>query len=409
MTTTLFTNAAMLDTEAGAILADRQVLVRDGKIAEVETGRVATAADRTVDLKGKVLMPGLCDAHVHVTAVTADLARQLRLSPFYVAAHTADILKAMLLRGFTTVRDAGGADWGLAQAVEEGVMVGPRILYCGHGLSQTGGHGDMRGPGEGDLDRCLCCAGLDRVCDGVTEVRRATRDEIRKGAHQIKIMAGGGVASPTDRIDSTQFSFEEIDAIVEEASAANLYVMAHAYTAKSINRLLGRGVRTIEHGNLLDEESCRLFLRHGAYLVPTMATYEALAKEGLGAGMPADLHRKVFEVLDAGYRALEMAHRAGVAMAFGSDLLGAMHKHQLNEFNIRKAVVPAADLIRAATSMAAEACMRQGEFGVIAVGARADLLVLDRNPLDDVTVLTQPELHLKAVMKAGRFHKDELR
>ena len=409
MTTTLFTNANVLDTEAGAILADRQVLVRDGKIAELSNGRITATADRTVDLKGRILMPGLCDAHVHVTAVTADLGRLLRLSAFYVAAHTADVLKAMLLRGFTTVRDAGGADWGLAMAVEEGVMAGPRILYCGHGLSQTGGHGDMRGPGEGNLDRCFCCAGLDLVCDGVTECRRATRDEIRKGAHQIKIMAGGGVASPTDRIDSTQFSFEEIDAIVEEATAANLYVMAHAYTAKSINRLLGRGIRTIEHGNLLDEESCRLFLRHNAYLVPTMATYDALAKEGVAAGLPEDMHRKVFEVLDAGYRALEMAQRAGVAMAFGSDLLGVMHKHQLNEFNIRKSVIPAADLIRSATSMAAEACMRSGEFGVVQPGARADLLVLDRNPLDDVTVLTQPERHLKAVMKAGRFYKDELK
>jgi len=408
MTTTLFTNAAVLDTEAGAILPDRQVLVREGRIAEVEEGRVAVTVDRTVDLRGRVLMPGLCDCHVHVTAVTADLARLLRLSPFYVAAHTADVLKAMLLRGFTTVRDAGGADWGLAQAVEEAVMAGPRILYCGHGLSQTGGHGDMRGPGEGDLDRCFCCAGLDRVCDGVTEVRRATRDEIRKGAHQIKIMAGGGVASPTDRIDSTQFSFEEIDAIVEEATAANLYVMAHAYTAKSINRLLGRGVRTIEHGNLLDAESCRLFVEHGAYLVPTLATYDALAKEGIAAGMPAELQRKVYEVLDAGGRALELAQRSGVKLAFGSDLLGVMHRHQLNEFNLRKDVVPAADLVRSATSMAAETVMRPGEFGVVAPGARADLLVLDANPLDDVTVLTQPERYLRAVMKAGRLYKDEL-
>jgi imidazolonepropionase-like amidohydrolase len=184
--------------------------------------------------------------------------------------------------------------------------------------------------------------------------------------------------------------------------------MAHAYTAKSINRLLGRGVRTIEHGNLLDEESCRLFVEHGAYLVPTLATYDALAKEGIAAGMPADLQRKVYEVLDAGGRAVELAQRSGVKMAFGSDLLGIMHRHQLNEFNLRKHAVSNADLIRSATSMAAEACLRSGEFGIVAPGARADLLVLDANPLDDIGVLTQPERQLRAVMKAGRFYKDEL-
>jgi len=408
MTTTLFINANVLDTEGGTIQPDRQVLVRNGRIAEVEEGKIAATADRTIDLKGRVLMPGLCDAHVHVTAVTADFGRLLRLSPFYVTAHAADLMKAMLLRGFTTVRDAGGADWGLAQAVEEGLFVGPRLLYSGHALSQTGGHGDMRGPGENGLDQCLCCAGMGRVCDGVTEIRRAARDEIRKGAHQIKIMAGGGISSPTDRIDSTQFSLEEIDAVVEEAAAANLYVMAHAYTAKSINRLLGRGVRTIEHGNLLDEESCRLFVRHGAFLVPTMSTYAALAKEGVAAGLPADMHAKIFEVLDAGARALELAQRKGVATVYGSDLLGTMQRHQLNEFNLRKDIVPTPELIRSATSTAAEACQRKGEFGVVRVGARADLLVIDANPLDDVTVLTQPERYLKAVVKAGRFYKDEL-
>lgn len=408
MTTTLFANAAVLDTCAGEILADRHVLVRDGRIAEVSESPLRGTPDRTLDLAGRILMPGLCDGHVHVTAITPDFPLLKRLSPFYVAARSADLLRDMLLRGFTTVRDAGGADFGLARAVEEDRLVGPRLLFCGHALSQTGGHGDMRGPGEHDLDQCFCCAGLGLVCDGVPEVRRAAREEIRKGATHIKIMASGGVSSPTDRIDSTQFALEEIEAIVEEATAANLHVMAHAYTARAINRLLSRGVRTIEHGNLLDEESCALFLRHGAFLTPTLATYDALAKEGVEAGMAPELQRKTYDVLDAGGRALELAQAKGVRMVYGSDLLGSMQRHQLNEFNLRKEVVPAAELIRAATCTAAEAFLRDGEFGVVEPGARADLLVLEANPLDDITVLTEPERNLSAIMKGGRFYKDLL-
>ncbi len=408
MTATLFTNASVLDTRAGEILADRHVLVRDGLIAEVSESPIKTAADRTLDLRGRILMPGLADGHVHVTAITPNFPLLKRMSPFYVSAASNELLEAMLMRGFTTVRDAGGADFGLAKAVEEERIKGPRLLFCGHALSQTGGHGDMRGPGENDLDQCLCCAGLGLVCDGVPEVRRAAREEIRKGATHIKIMASGGVSSPTDRIDSTQFALEEIDAVVEEATAANIHVMAHAYTARAINRLIEHGVRTIEHGNLLDEESCELFLKHGAFLTPTMATYDALAKEGVEAGMAPELQRKTFDVLDAGYRALELAHSKGVRMVYGSDLLGSMQRHQLNEFNIRKAVVPADELIRAATCTAAEAFQREGEFGVVEAGARADLLVVEANPLDDVTVLTEPEKNLSAIVKGGRFYKDTL-
>ncbi|MCS4503066.1 hypothetical protein KBTX_02384 [wastewater metagenome] len=408
MATIRLTDANVLDTEAGRLLPDHNLLIEDGLISQVSSEPIEGKADQTISLGGRVVMPGLCDAHVHVTALTPDFALLKRLSPFYVGAHSAEIMHGMLMRGFTTVRDAGGADHGLARAVDEDRVIGPRLLFCGHALSQTGGHGDMRSPGENDVDQCFCCAGLGVVCDGVPEARRAARDEIRKGATHIKIMASGGVASPTDRIDSTQFSLSEIDAILEEAEAANLHVMAHAYTARAINRLIARGVRTIEHGNLIDEESCRLFREHGAFLTPTLVTYDALAREGVEAGLPTDLQRKVFNVLEAGSQALELAHREGVRMIFGTDLLGSMQKHQLNEFHIRKSVVPTDELIRAATCTPAEAFQRKGEFGVVAPGARADLLVLDENPLEDINVLTQPERHLKAIMKGGKFYKNEL-
>ncbi len=408
MATVLFTEASVLDTRAGQIIPDQNVLVENGRITEVSGEPVRTAVDRTLALGGRVLMPGLCDAHVHVTAMTPNFSILKSLSPFYVGARTAEILNSMLMRGFTTVRDAGGADYGLARALEEDLVPGPRLLFCGHALSQTGGHGDMRGAGEQAIDQCFCCAGLGVVCDGVPEVRRAARNEIRKGATQIKIMASGGVASPTDRVDSTQFSLEEIDAIVEEATAANIYVMAHAYTARAVNRLLPRGVRTIEHGNLIDDESCRLFLEHGAYLTPTLATYDALAREGVEAGMPRELQQKVYDVLDAGAVALEMAYRHGVPLLFGTDLLGAMHKNQLNEIHLRKSVVSAADIIRSATCHAADAFSCPGEFGQIIPGARADVLVLDQNPLEDINVLTQPDHHLRVIMKDGRIYKDAL-
>ncbi|MBS3670075.1 metal-dependent hydrolase family protein [Vreelandella boliviensis] len=408
MTTTRFINANVIDTRNGKVLANQQVRIQDGRIVAVSDSPLEGSDDQVIDIQGHFLMPGLVDSHVHVTAITPNFALLETLSPFYVGAKSSELLEAMLMRGFTTVRDAGGADYGLAKAVDEGALVGPRIMYAGNALSQTGGHADMRGPGQQTFEGCFCCAGLGRVCDGVSEVRRAARDEIRKGATQIKIMASGGVSSPTDRIDSTQFSLEEIDAIVEEATAANIHTMAHAYTARAINRLIPRGVKTIEHGNLMDEESCRLFLEYDAYLTPTLCTYDALAKEGVEAGMAEHLQRKVYDVLEAGGKALEMAQRHGVKMLYGSDLLGRMQRHQLNEFNLRKDVVPTDELIRAATSHAADAYGHTGDFGEIIPGARGDVIVLKDNPLDDINVLTQPDEQLMLIMKGGVAYKNVL-
>ncbi len=403
----LFSNALVLDVVAGTYLPDQHVLVRNGRIAEI--ARVAPAWDGAkYDLKGRVLMPGLCDGHVHVTAISADFATLVHTAPSYITAKAGGILRGMLMRGFTTVRDAGGADYGLAQAVDEGLLPGPRILFCGHALSQTGGHGDVRGAGDNSINGCFCCAGFGLVADGVDALRKACREEIRKGATQIKLMVSGGVASPTDRIDSTQFSMDELRAAVEEAEAANIPVMAHAYTARAINRALRGGVDSIEHGNLLDDSSVALFRETGKFLVPTLSTYRALADEGLAAGMPAPLHAKVFQVLDAGLQALERAHRGGVTMVYGSDLLGPMHKHQLLEFALRGEVQPAIDVIRAATVNAAALFRRSGELGVVAPGARADLLVVDGDPLRNLAVLRDPERNLRAIVKDGVFYRNTL-
>lgn len=409
LTRTLFKNAAVLDPRRGALVEDQAVLVDGDRILEVGDATQITASDaRTIDLGGRTLMPGLIDCHVHVTAATADLASQSEWSPMYLAARAAGILSGMLQRGFTTVRDAGGADFGLALAVEEGLLDGPRLIFGGRALSQTGGHADGRSRGRTALEPGYSYTSLGAVCDGVDQVRKAAREEIKRGAAHIKLMLSGGVASPTDRVDSTQFSRDEIRAVVDEAEAANIYVLGHAYTSRAINRGLECGVRSIEHGNLMDASSPPLFLQHEAFYVPTLVTYSALAEHGREGGLPEASYRKVFDVLDSGLRALEMAHRAGVSIAYGSDLLGAMHGMQSREFVLRTQVQTPSDIVRSATLVGAQLLRMDAQVGTIAPGAYADLLVLDGNPLEDVGLLATPEESLLLIMKAGRMYRDRL-
>ncbi len=404
-------NATVLDVLGGRLLPNHRVVVKGKRIERVEPVQAnpqTAAVDKVVDVKGRTVMPGLCDAHVHITAWTANLSEMMRSSPFYTAARAAGILEGMLMRGFTTVRDEGGADYGLAWAVNEGHLKGPRILFCGRALSQTGGHGDMRGRGEQIVVSVSESVGLGHLCDGVPAVRHAAREEIRKGANHIKLMLSGGIASPTDRLTNSQFSEEEIRAAVEEAEMAGLYCTGHSYTARAVNRALKCGVRSLEHCNLIDERSVELFVKHEAYMVPTLATYESLAREGVEAGLPAAVKDKIFEVLDQGVKALDLAHRGGVKLVYGTDLLGAMHKDQLSEFALRSEVQAPIDIIRSATSTAAELLNEVGQTGVVAEGARADLLVVDGDPLQDLRCLQAPERYLKAIIKEGTFYKNAL-
>ncbi|MBP2328963.1 imidazolonepropionase-like amidohydrolase [Kibdelosporangium banguiense] len=398
MTDLLLRAATMLDVATGEYsLGDIHCV--DGLIAEIGHGLRAFESARVIDLGGAPVLPGLIDAHVHVTAATADLRGLQEWSPAYVAAHAARIMRGMLERGFTTVRDASGADFGLADAQAEGLISGPRLFFCGKALSQTGGHGDTRPRGVRVLEEC-CGAGLGRVADGVDAVRAAARDELRKGAHHLKVMASGGVASPTDRIDSTQYSMDELKAVVEEAEAANRYVAAHAYTARAVTRALQAGVRTIEHGNLIDDDAVAQLRARDAFLVPTLVTYWALKNEGRESGLSQDSWRKVDDVLTAGLGALERAHRGGVRIAFGTDLLGAMHRHQNTEFRIRAEVQPPLDIIRSATTVAAELLGMTGRIGTISVGAHADLIVLDGDPLTDISALAEPG-RIRHVIQSG--------
>src|SRR5215472_9944591 len=348
MAAIIFTNCAVLDGTRKERREDHHVLIESDRIREVSDRPLTSAAAETIDLRGRTLMPGLIDAHVHVLAVDAALARLSDRPVTLLTLQAARVLEGMLQRGFTAIRDAAGADGGLAEAVEEGLVRGPQIFPSGMALSQTGGHGDTR-PRTQPADTCACCAGglaVSRIADGVAECRRAARDELRKGATQIKIVASGGVASPHDPVWNLQYSEEEVRAIVAEARAWRTYVMAHAYTPEAIRRSVEFGVRSIEHGNLIDRETALFVAGAGAFVVPTLVTYDALYRFGRELGFPEASLKKLGDVREAGLGSLEILQRAGVAIGFGTDLLGAMHRHQNREFTLRAEAMAPIDIIR---------------------------------------------------------------
>jgi imidazolonepropionase-like amidohydrolase len=304
------------------------------------------------------VMPGMIDSHVHVTASSADLRKPAFMTPSLLYARSVPILEGMLMRGFTTVRDCGGADHGLAEAVKEGTLKGPRIIHCGKALSQTGGHGDFRAAAENQLPfgSCRCCNfTIGRVCDGITACREAVRDEVRKGASHIKIMASGGVASPTDRLENLQFSEEELKAIVEEAKNAKIYCCAHAYTDEAVERAVRCGVGSIEHGNYAGNATLDLMKQKGVFLVPTLITYDRLKKDGVAGGMPQELVDKVGDLVERGQNTLKSATGKGVDVCYGSDLLGDMHKWQAHGIDLHlKAGVSNVDLLKSLVQHSAQ-------------------------------------------------------
>jgi imidazolonepropionase-like amidohydrolase len=407
MVAIIFANCAVLDGTSKERREDHHVLVENGKIREVADRPIESAASDTVDLAGRTLMPGLIDAHVHVLAVDAALARLSDRPVTLLTLQAAGVLEGMLQRGFTTIRDAAGADGGLAEAVEEGLVRGPRIFPSGMALSQTGGHGDVR-PRSQPVDTCACCGGglaMSRIADGVAECRRAARDELRKGATQIKIVASGGVASPYDPIWNLQYSEAEVRAIVEEARAWHTYVMAHAYSPEAIRRSIDFGVRSIEHANLIDRATAEHVAGADAFVVPTLVTYDALHRYGREFGFPEVSMGKLGEVRDAGLGSLEILRAAGARIGFGTDLLGPMHRYQSREFVIRAEAMSPFEIIRSATLVNAELLNRAREIGVIAPGARADLIAIDGNPLADISLLDGQGEHITHIMKDGVFYK----
>jgi imidazolonepropionase-like amidohydrolase len=398
-------NANVFDSATGRLRANSQIVIEGDRIRAVTSEPVQVDDALAIDAGGRVVLPGLIDAHVHVVATSHDLVALAMQPASLVSAQSSRIMRGMLMRGFTTVRDAAGADFGLQDAVERGFFEGPRLFIAGYPISQTGGHADMRPKGVRSREMFCACAGLGligAIADGVGEVRRAVREQVRNGANQIKIMAGGGISSPTDPIDGTQFSLEELRAACEEAEAANLYAMAHAYSPRAVTRAVQAGVRSIEHGNLIDEATAKVMKSHGAFLVPTLSTYVALAEEGQRLGWSPAMLDKLKVVHLRGIEAVKIARAEGVPVVFGTDLLGHMHDRQSGEFDLRLPAMTPVEALQSATFVAAQLMRQEGRIGQLVPGAWADLLVVEGDPTRSLAMLTAPDQGIRLIMQGGR-------
>jgi len=349
-----------------------------------------------LDAGGRTVTPGFIDNHFHAYGINLNMMQMEASRTSFVALMGARRLRRALHRGFTTVRDVAGGDIGMARAIAEGVIEAPRYLYTGPALSQTGGHGDPR---DAHLD--LCCSGSHgtEVVDGVEPLRVAVRERLRTGAHAIKIMASGGVVSLTDPIRVPQYSVEEIRVVVEEASRRGSYVAAHAYSPEAIVHAVTNGVRSIEHGNLLDSPTAEVMAEHGAVLVPTLVTYLAMSERGADMGMPAVALQKNAEVLEAGKTAIALASQAGVLVGFGTDLMGELEDEQLRGLQVQHEVQGTLELLRSVTSRNA-AILGLDTVGWIRPGAAGDLVILDGNPFERPEVLWQRS-EGRVVLQAG--------
>jgi imidazolonepropionase-like amidohydrolase len=414
MSITLFENCALFDGQADELQPGTSVAVEGEEIREVSSGKIRLANATTVDLAGRTLMPGLIDAHVHVFSAFINYAKVSDMPYTLMTVHATHRLREILDRGFTSVRDVAGGDFGIKQAVAQGLIPGPRLFIGGAALSMTGGHGDHRRLTE-PVVPCACSGGhnaltvMTNIVDGVTEVRRAARNELRKGADHIKMLVSGGVGSPYDPLHGRQFSEEEVRAAVDEAAAWDKYVAAHSYTSRSTQFAVRCGVRTIEHGNLIDEETARLMAEKDVFMVPTLVAYAETARRGKELGLSDVIMEKLRIVNEGGIRMLEICRRAGVQMGFGTDLMGELNEAQSGEFNIRRQVLKSVDILKSATSVNAKIVQQEGRLGVVAPGALADLIVVDGNPLENLGLLEGQGAHLPVIMKGGAFHKNTLR
>lgn len=405
----VFTSVNLIDPVSGTIVENTTVKLADGLVSFVGTTgeQVGDEVDPPVvhvDMKGKYICPGLIDSHVHIAAVPGSLSlRDMKdMSNNQIVLRQPSVCNSMLSRGFTTVRDCGGASLALKESIEEGIICGPRLFIAGHALSQTGGHGDRRQ----QHDPNECCAGhingIGRIVDGVDQCLKYAREELRQGSDFIKIMGGGGVASPTDQVQHLQFSDEEIKAIVTVANNAGTYVTSHAYTPQAIQQAVRQGVKGIEHGNLIDEITARMMKEYHVFLTPTLVTYATMAAPEFRGFLPPVSAKKNCEVLEKGLQALKLATEVGVDICFGTDLLGPLHYAQSKEFSIRGKVQSPLEVLQSATTTPSR-MLRQDKFlGQIAPGFAADMLILNANPLHDITVLDRPDQHLLATLKDGR-------
>ena len=356
------------------------------------------AADsQRYDATGKYLIPGLIDAHFHAYATSMDGLENERGPLSYAAINGTLRLEKALHRGFTTVRDVAGGDIGLARSIEAGHFDSPRYHFTGPALSQTGGHGDPRSQ---HVDVCFSHGHMCEVVDGVDALRVAVRDRLRTGAHAIKIMTSGGVFSLADPLRIPQYSPEEVRVVVEEATRRGSYVAAHAYSSEAVIHSIENGVRSIEHGNLIDSATAARMAELGTFLVPTLAAYDAMDRRGAEIGLNEISLAKNNEVLSRGQEAIQLALAAGVSVGFGSDLMGDLEDDQLCGVRLQVEAGGALEALRSMTEVNAH-LIGDARLGHLGVGAFGDAVVLSADPIAEPSVLWEPDARL-AVVQGGQ-------
>ncbi len=407
--TLLLKNSLLFDGTNAELIDGANVLIEQGVVKEVGGAEVKAADAVEVDLAGRFLMPGLIDAHFQAYSITYNMHQLDSMTMPLKVAHAARLLRGALHRGYTTVRDPAGGEIGLRLAIQQGLFEGPRFYYGGKALSQTGGHGDMR-PEDLKDEPCGCAANFtfSEVVDGVDAVRKFCRNELRKGADHIKVFISGGVASPTDPVWMRQYTDEEIAAAVDEAATRRKYVVAHCHSDEGAQRCLALGVRSIDHCTMITEETAQKIAAadQTTYAVPTLAVLEQMMQHGEELGLSAENLNKAKDVHELAYKSVEYLYRAGARMGMGTDLFEERyHPMQSREFEFRADIVKPLDLLRSATSVNAEIMQKQGEVGVIAPGAHADFVAIDGNPLNDISLMSDPDKNFALIMKGGDFVK----
>src|SRR5262252_605483 len=411
MPDTLFTNARLILDGSTERTAPSDVLVKGGFIHALSPAAFDPGGAMVIHVGGRTLMPGLIDAHCHITGLSLS-PKNIAYPAAEIAMGAASYLKNALMDGFTTIREAGGADYSIARLLAEGAIVGPRLFYSGRALTQTGGGADFRAPVE-VMDPCGHASPfsvMSVIADGADEVRKAAREELRRGASQIKLFASGGVVFPSESHATLyEFSEGELQAVVEEAAARGTYVMAHVYTDEGVRRCLRAGVRSIEHANFVSRDTVAMMAERGVYFDPTFISLVQRIESAERTSLPDRIVANLMQTVSRGQQVYEWAKQFDVPIAFGTDLWGPeAQKSQLREFEMRAGLDSPERIIRSATAINAELLMQKGKLGTIAPGACADLLVVDGDPLSDLSVMTDTARNLKLIMKDGLIHKNEL-
>ncbi|HEY0498462.1 MAG TPA: amidohydrolase family protein [Kutzneria sp.] len=396
MTRTLFSGGSVFDG-TGTAPAPADVVVEDGRIVDVGTG---LDGDEGVDCAGTVLLPGMFDCHVHVTISDIGLLARVQKPFSYQFYEAARNLRATLGQGITTVRDAAGADLGIKQAVDDGLIPGPRMQISIGLISPTGGHGDAWHPSGLCVPLMVPHPGRpDSTVDGPDEMRRVARTLLRAGADVLKVCTTGGVLSPRDDPRHSQFTPAELDVLIAEATMQGRPVMAHAQGSAGIKNAVRAGVRSIEHGIYLDDEAIELMLSHGTWLVPTLvAPVNVLRAADAGVDLPAAVVAKARDVVVAHRDSVRRAHAAGVRIAMGTDSGVGPHGTNLEELALMRACgMSPADVLAATTSSAAQLLGLDDQLGRVEPGWRADLVVVNGDPYDFTTLAS----NIRAVWKDG--------